>query len=91
VAKRRLCTSYVPVPRVSSAGTSGGGAADLVPGGRATKTNRSSPEDYIHIFVNQIDKLREFLEHMVTVQPDSGQCSQHVSSVDYFHLISLIV
>ncbi|CAN8016525.1 unnamed protein product [Ixodes persulcatus] len=39
---------------------------------RPSNEQKSHPEDFIHIFVNKSDKLLEFLEHMVKVQPNSS-------------------
>lgn len=33
--------------------------------------NRTNPEEFIHIYVENFEKLREFLEHIVEKIPDS--------------------
>ena len=58
-------------------GGSGASAAEdeLFGGARSTSSGApkcSRPEDYIHIYVNKTTYLLQFLEHMVTVKPDSA-------------------
>ena len=49
-----------------------------------TELRHSSPEEFIHIFVNNSEKLEEFLEHMITVFPES-------SSLVYNTLLELLL
>lgn len=50
-----LCTDYQPLQEVATS----------EPRPSSTKALRSHPDDFIHIFVHQKLKLREFLEYMV--------------------------
>ncbi|KAK2167121.1 hypothetical protein LSH36_32g21058 [Paralvinella palmiformis] len=64
---KRLCTDYKPSdkPLVDAANLDGG----------APTVKRANPDEFIHIFVNnhhKHDKLTEFLEHMIKVQPNSS-------------------
>lgn len=62
---KRLCTDYRPsnAPLVNQS---------MLDGAPPPQEQKSHPEDFIHIFVNKSDKLLEFLEHMVKVQPNSS-------------------
>ena len=39
--------------------------------GGSSRIKKASPEEFIHIFVSNSERLTEFLEHMVRVQPFS--------------------
>lgn len=57
-----LCTDYTPndKPLVDDS---------TLDGSRNVETFCSSAEEFIHIFVNNTEKLTEFLEHMIRVKP----------------------
>lgn len=55
----RLCTGYTPM-------------VDGKPAEPTGAVDRAKPEKFIHIYVNQNPSLLRFLEHMVTVQPESN-------------------
>ncbi|XP_050409252.1 vacuolar protein sorting-associated protein 11 homolog [Patella vulgata] len=60
-----LCTDYKPVDRpLVDASNLEGGRSQIM---------KAKAEDFIHIFVNNSTKLTEFLEHMITVQPNSSE------------------
>ncbi|XP_063243527.1 vacuolar protein sorting-associated protein 11 homolog isoform X2 [Bacillus rossius redtenbacheri] len=59
---KKLCTDYRPSnkPLVD---------VGMLDGSLAPSTERASPEDFIHLFLNNSECLVEFLEHLVKVQP----------------------
>lgn len=62
---KRLCSDYKPSNALLV-------DQNMLQGAPPPAERRSHPEDFIHIFVNKSDKLLEFLQHMVTVQPRSS-------------------
>lgn len=65
---KQLCTDYKPENKESL----------------EAESKRSSPEEFIHIFVNNSQKLEEFLVHMIQVFPES-------SSLVYNTLLELLL
>lgn len=75
-----LCTDYKPrsKPLVDEISLSGGGVV--------RQTDKALPDDYIHMFLNNSEKLIEFLEHMIH---NDKECSKLVYDALIEHYIHL--
>ncbi|KAK3087703.1 hypothetical protein FSP39_009366 [Pinctada imbricata] len=74
---KRLCTDYRPTDRpLVDAGMMEGGIPRI---------QKASAEEFIHIFVNNSEKLTEFLEHMVKVQPNCNNLLYNTLLELYLH------
>ncbi|XP_074656340.1 vacuolar protein sorting-associated protein 11 homolog [Tubulanus polymorphus] len=69
---KRLCTDYRPSNKPIVDETSLHSALGMVIDSSLTaRVQKSYADEFIHIFVNNSERLTEFLEHMVRVQPNS--------------------
>ncbi|XP_013381879.1 vacuolar protein sorting-associated protein 11 homolog [Lingula anatina] len=76
---KRLCTDYRPSNKP---------LVDMnTLGGEVPKIQRANADEFIHIFVNNSQRLTEFLEHMVKVQPNSPALVYNTLLELYLHCI----
>ncbi|XP_014678705.1 PREDICTED: vacuolar protein sorting-associated protein 11 homolog [Priapulus caudatus] len=75
---KTLCTDYRPVnmPLVDD---------NTLDGSAPRSVLQAKPDEFIHIFVNNSAKLREFLEHMIKVQPGSSSLVYNTLIELYLH------
>lgn len=87
---KQLCTNYQPidikkkeiVPSPTATLVAGTLTMDTVP---VRKTKRSHPDNFIHIFVHQKPKLKEFLQHMVKERNDCSNVTYNTLLELYLH------
>nr|CAD7409648.1 unnamed protein product [Timema poppensis] len=78
---KKLCTEYRPSnkPLVD---------VGMLDGSTAPSVDRASPEDFIHLFLNNSERLVEFLEHLVKVQPRWSALVYNTLIEHYLHVWS---
>nr|CAD7456680.1 unnamed protein product [Timema tahoe] len=78
---KKLCTEYRPSnkPLVD---------VSMLDGSTAPSVDRASPEDFIHLFLNNSERLVEFLEHLVKVQPRWSALVYNTLIEHYLHVWS---
>ncbi|KDR21303.1 Vacuolar protein sorting-associated protein 11-like protein [Zootermopsis nevadensis] len=78
---KKLCTDYKPSnkPLVDQ---------NMLDGSKIPHVERANPEDFIHLFLNSSERLVEFLEHLVKVQPKWSTLVYNTLIEHYLHVWS---
>lgn len=76
---KKLCTDYRPInkPLVDQ---------NMLDGSNVPYVERANPEDFIHLFLNNSERLVEFLEHLVKVQPRWSTLVYNTLVEHYLHV-----
>ncbi|KAJ4438460.1 hypothetical protein ANN_14405, partial [Periplaneta americana] len=76
---KKLCTDYRPSnkPLVDQS---------MLDGSNIPHVERANPEDFIHLFLNNSERLVEFLEHLVKVQPRWSTLVYNTLIEHYLHV-----
>lgn len=76
---KRLCTDYRPSnkPLVDQ---------NMLDGRGTVQIDRASPEDFIHMFLNNSERLVDFLEHLVQATPKLSKLVYNTLIEHYLHL-----
>lgn len=78
---KKLCTDYRPSnkPLVDQS---------MLDGSSIPHSERANPEEFIHLFLNNSERLVEFLEHLVKVQPKWSTLVYNTLIEHYLHVWS---
>lgn len=76
---KKLCTDYRPSnkPLVDQ---------NMLDGSNIPHVERANPEEFIHLFLNNSERLVEFLEHLVKVQPKWSTLVYNTLIEHYLHV-----
>lgn len=93
---KQICTDYKPIKKTENQSENPVEVAAMknmyISSSPAnTEKQRSHPDDFIHIFVHQKLKLKEFLEHMVDIRDDCSKITYNTLLELYLHAASIAV